>query len=173
MSPICPRYVPEISQIFSRYFQNMFRICFKHFPDNSQFFSPNMSQLCPEYVLYISQICLLHRERWDDWGVFKGQSKPGVSPALRPTDQTTTQIKSLSRFFQSMAWLREIWSLAITAVFVEQPGSANKQFIPQPYQKTIWKIIFHNLQPSSYCLCKNGKKKKKIIVIFWKCIWQN
>ena len=60
ISWICPRYVPEILQ---------------------------MSQICPRYVRDMSEICLLPRERWDDWGIFKRQSKLGVSTALQTTDR--------------------------------------------------------------------------------------
>ena len=61
-----------------------------------------MSQICPRnvpdmfkrwliYVLDMSQICLLPRERLDDLSTYKGQSNISVSPALQPTKQPANQ----------------------------------------------------------------------------------
>ena len=85
ISQMCPSYVPDMSQVCPRYI-------------------PDMSQVCPIYVSGMSHICLLPKERSDDLDISIGQSSISVSLSLLTTNQTTTRIKSLSRFVNIFWW---------------------------------------------------------------------
>ena len=89
MSHICPRYVADMQK--------------------------NMSELCS---IYMSDICLLPGERWDDLSIFKGESNISVSPTLQLNKQPFNHPnKEPIQIFSIICWTGGsggIWSLATT-----------------------------------------------------------